>query len=309
MSDLNVALKDLSIKDISSLLAIDMHSLTSGVFTSSDIEEDLDSFLKVTPRVAQCLTPSQRCLRQALSFNSLNSDVILSRKLMISTRPPQLESNEERRLLEIAVTCKMLAGDILNRLEALKVQGAPSMWKSVQQAFKSLWTKEELSALTKKLKAHVLELNIQTVDLTYYVTTSGFYRLDQSAQRIAELLLLNRDIFTSQQDLQTKELKGIIINEQAQTRAMILDLVQRKGISQATSASYVQSTELSAEAVNLGIDQTDRAIRKWLLDSLGFSTMQNCAEEVAEAYNTTFEWIFEKLGQEAGQLPWTKFVY
>ena len=80
----------------------------------------------------------------------------------------------------------------------------------------------------------------------------------------------------------TKEIKGVIISEQAQTRAMILDLVQRKGISQATSASYVQSVGGQESAI-MGVDEKENSIRKWILDSLGFATMQNRQEEVAQA--------------------------
>ena len=107
--------------------------------------------------------------------------------------------------------------------------------------------------------------------------------------------------------MHTKEIKGVIISEQAQTRAMILDLVQQKGISQATSASYVQSLE-GQEPAMIGIDEKENSIRKWILDSLGFAAMQNRQEEVQQAYHTTFEWMFEEPKKEAEPLPWTNFV-
>lgn len=88
---------------------------------------------------------------------------------------------------------------------------------------------------------------------------------------------------------------------------MILDLVQKKGISQATSASYVQSLAGQEPAV-MGIDEKETSIRKWILDSLGFANMQNRQEEVAQAYHTTFEWIFEEPNKETKSLPWTNFV-
>lgn len=105
--------------------------------------------------------------------------------------------------------------------------------------------------------------------------------------------------------MHTTEIKGVIISEQAQTRAMILDLVQQKGISQATSASYVQSLG-GQESAMMGVDEKEISIRKWILDSLGFATMQNRQEEVAQAYHTTFEWIFEEPREEVKL--WTNFV-
>ena len=88
---------------------------------------------------------------------------------------------------------------------------------------------------------------------------------------------------------------------------MILDLVQQKGISQATSASYVQSLG-GPEPALMGIDEKEISIRKWILDSLGFAAMQNRQEEVAQAYHTTFEWMFEEPKKENEALPWTNFV-
>ena len=107
--------------------------------------------------------------------------------------------------------------------------------------------------------------------------------------------------------MHTKEIKGVIISEQAQTRAMILDLVQQKGISQATSASYVQTLG-DQEPTMMGTDEKESSIGKWILDSLGFATMKNRQEEVAQAYHTTFEWIFEEPRKETTPLPWTNFV-
>ena len=107
--------------------------------------------------------------------------------------------------------------------------------------------------------------------------------------------------------MHTKEIKGVIISEQAQTRAMILDLVQQKGISQATSASYVQSLG-GQEPTMMGTDEKEINIRKWVLDSLGFAAMQNRQEEVAQAYHRTFEWIFEEPSEEHMPAPWTNFV-
>ena len=57
----------------------------------------------------------------------------------------------------------------------------------------------------------------------------------------------------------------------------------------------------------MGVDEKENSIRKWILDSLGFATMQNRQEEVAQAYHTTFEWIFEEPKQESHHL-WTNFV-
>lgn len=53
----------------------------------------------------------------------------------------------------------MIAQEILGRLEAIKLREPPPLWSSVRQAFKIMWTGEELDALMKRLKAYISELD------------------------------------------------------------------------------------------------------------------------------------------------------
>ena len=65
----------------------------------------------------------------------------------------------ERRLMEIAEACTMVAKDILDRLERLKIKESPTVWKCVAKALKAAWSRDELNALTRRLKAYVSELD------------------------------------------------------------------------------------------------------------------------------------------------------
>ena len=123
-----------------------------------------------------------------------------------------------------------------------------------------------------------------------------------------DLLLLNRSIFASQLQTHTSEIKSAIIDEQIETRAMILDLVKNKGISQETSASYVQSTAPNQiESPQAG--EARSSVWKWLLDSLGFPTMQNRQEEIAPASRTTFDWILKESSGRSEDLPLTNLLH
>lgn len=102
-------------------------------------------------------------------------------------------------------------------------------------------------------------LGILSIDLANFRASQNFYKLDEAAQRIVELLHLNCSVFTSALRMHTKEIKGVIISEQAQKGTMTLDLVQQKGISQATSASYVQSLD-GQEPAMMGIDEKEHKI-------------------------------------------------
>lgn len=75
------------------------------------------------------------------------------------TTTPESVSVSTQRLIEIANACRLIAKDILRRLEALKVRDPSSVWCSVRQAFKTIWSKDELDALMKRLKSYVSELD------------------------------------------------------------------------------------------------------------------------------------------------------
>ncbi len=53
----------------------------------------------------------------------------------------------------------MIAEDILRRLDAMKIHQPPSVLASVRQALRLMWTKDELDALMKRLKAYISELD------------------------------------------------------------------------------------------------------------------------------------------------------
>ena len=72
----------------------------------------------------------------------------------------------------------------------------------------------------------------------------------------------------------------MIISEQAQTRAMILDLMQQKELEQATSSSFLQSTGNRKPSKNT-LENGEARVRNLLLSSLGFPGRQDHQEEVA----------------------------
>lgn len=76
-----------------------------------------------------------------------------------SSTLPDSMSKSSQRLLEIADACKMIAEDILHRLDAMKIHQPPSIWTSVRSALRIMWTKDELDALMKRLKAYISELD------------------------------------------------------------------------------------------------------------------------------------------------------
>ena len=112
----------------------------------------------------------------------------------------------------------------------------------------------------------------ESFDLADLRTSTIYDRLGETSQRIVDLLLLNRSVFASELQLQTKEIEGVIVNQHAQTRAMIMEVVQKHDIKQSTSASYIRSMSSATESAFATTNEPECSLRKTLLDSLDFSS-------------------------------------
>jgi hypothetical protein len=62
-------------------------------------------------------------------------------------------SHDEKSLYAISEECSKIAEELLGRLEKLKVKSDAKQrgWKSLRQALKSVWSKEELDELSERL--------------------------------------------------------------------------------------------------------------------------------------------------------------
>lgn len=69
---------------------------------------------------------------------------------------PSALTEDERALEALAEKCDEIATTLLSRLQNLKVKKEDKYrgWKSVRQALKSVWNKEELDDLAQRLSSH-----------------------------------------------------------------------------------------------------------------------------------------------------------
>ncbi|MCJ1354596.1 MAG: hypothetical protein MMC33_004585 [Icmadophila ericetorum] len=199
-----------------------------------------------------------------------------------AARNRSLQSPEaEARLLQIADACKMLAKDILQRLETLKVTGSPS--------------------LSRKLNTTILISIKESFDLADLRTSTIYDRLGETSQRIVDFLLLNRSVFASELQLQTKEIEGVIVNQHAQTRAMTMEVVQKHDIKQSTSASYIRSMSSATESAFATTNEPD-----WLQKGRGIYWINGKA---GSGKSTLMKHVFENvktshlLSKWAGSMP------
>jgi len=60
-------------------------------------------------------------------------------------------ADDYQSLVELCSSCAQVAGEIITKLENLKMTGKPRRLRSLQQAVKSCWTERDLDALFKRL--------------------------------------------------------------------------------------------------------------------------------------------------------------
>lgn len=128
--------------DFSTKLLAKGHELYKSADGTSVGYSELEAIAKDLQELNDCLkqpTPSQ----QADSKSSTNSEAAL------------------RRLSE---QCSGVAGELVNALDKLKVQGTSNRhWKSFRQALKCLMKKEEVDAITARLQHFRDELNLHVL--------------------------------------------------------------------------------------------------------------------------------------------------
>lgn len=74
-------------------------------------------------------------------------------------------NNEEKSLQTMSDECSKIAEELLRRLEKLKVKSDAKQrgWKSLRQALKSVWNKEELDELSERLLQFRDQLQFHTL--------------------------------------------------------------------------------------------------------------------------------------------------
>jgi len=90
----------------------------------------------------------------------------LSSKLTSSSlsdvRPIQL-SQHEKNLQMIGISCKSVAEELRATVEDLRVKGKYNKWQSFRQALRSVWKKDKIQALEKRLDSFRQELTVHLV--------------------------------------------------------------------------------------------------------------------------------------------------
>ena len=72
-------------------------------------------------------------------------------------------STGDKTLLDLCEACHTVARDLLEALNKVKVNGKQQKWKSIWKALRSVWSKEAIEELERRLEKLRTELNLHIV--------------------------------------------------------------------------------------------------------------------------------------------------
>lgn len=268
-----------------------------------------------------------------LATSDLRSVLIKIQAFSISPNGPSQDLDFDQTFADMCENAKALAEELLDRFEKLKiekdVEGLPRVWKSLSHAASSAWSISERKALENKLRnlKKMIEMRIllslryafdlyssyleklmsmfhrQNFDVLSVKVSEGFEKLDQQTQYIVSALAQdNISGATSDAVEQTATLTMLLarieINNSQEHR------ITREMIAAAGNREVIPSIDVLEVPHNKEI-RIRQSVGNDILKDLHFKTMTHRYEEVAEAHQTTFNWIFDESTDE--QKPWANF--
>lgn len=82
------------------------------------------------------------------------------------TRSKKAASNGDEALSKLSTNCKNIADELLEKLNRLKIFGKHRKWRSARHALKSVYGRDDLEQLKRRLDAYRNEINLHiTVSL------------------------------------------------------------------------------------------------------------------------------------------------
>jgi hypothetical protein len=111
-------------------------------------------------RLSQSLDQYKQSETKSLSSESLSSSISLAVG-SIGGNGGARDDADEQALEQLCEACNKVASELVERLRRLKVVpgGKHREWKSVRQALKTVWSKDDLDAIATRLRLYRDQLN------------------------------------------------------------------------------------------------------------------------------------------------------
>ncbi|KAI9712065.1 MAG: hypothetical protein M1820_001774 [Bogoriella megaspora] len=276
---------------------------------TSSIAQFLDFSINLISKSHKLYTSSAGLLQDNVDLVKVSQDLQeLSRTLGLSLSDATCQSDRMASLQKMALSCEDAATELIQAVEKLQLSDGPGRrWRTFRKALKSLWDKQKIAELEKRLDWFRKEL---TIDVVVDVRNHQL-QIFQGLQQV----LVAADRLGNEQ---ASSLKHLIAELQSQRR-LVEDLVTRSpqslsDISQLqanppesslaccdditsddedTATSYhvfgnYLSKLIAASARSVEMQKSHKVLR-----SLYFTKLGARHADVPEAHENTFEWVFE----------------
>lgn len=272
-------------------------SLAANIFQVIGFTNDV---VTISKQIYDAGSPAGLSELEHIATDALNTaDDITTRLRECEPAPPGSADSVLLRLGEETVRIAKELKDMLEKLRAKGAGGKP--WHTLHQTFMTIWRRDDIENLEKRLVAVREELQFHGVALIQKKLDQQSLRLqdvvvklDDQAQAVIpqlfgqldEIKMQNETIIDNQMNGETvasrrhEELMGAI-----------------KGAMYQPGQPLPQNTKASPEMI--GNAQTK------ILVSLWFATMQDREDTIHQAHHRTYEWLF--CDPVAAQKPWSNF--
>jgi hypothetical protein len=209
------------------------------------------------------------------------------RELSIEVVPPVSRgfplTKVEGQLQQLCEGCQNVADELLKVIQKLKTQGPHKGWTSFRQALNSVWREDEIQALSIRLERYRRQ-----IDTTLLLSLRE--RLQSMPTEPGQVRRWN-----NQRPLGA-------VDESKKWQADFIDALFQQGLHvQGENAIGSFSSRLSAAAK----EEREQLARSRILERLRFTTMNDRYEKIEEAYERTFEWIFQESGKQSVRISST----
>ena len=198
-----------------------------------------------------------------------------------------------------------MADDLVKRLDKLSC-GKHHTWASFRQAVKRMWTHKEIKAIITRLSQYrdqvLLRLlvsvrdNVETLHLKFEERLQNLRKYTRS---VIDSVVANRvEIIHELQRLVATDYAGGGVISQPQSD-IVLDA---QATANPAPAVILEQSLASAKLSN------PSTLQQRILNWLWYRMMSVRHDEISQAHQDTFKWIYEEGGNKSKSVPWDDFV-
>ena len=166
---------------------------------ASNVIQLIDFGARIVSKSSELYKSSNGRLIQHTDIATTCSDLErLTSKLSESILPHSVTTvllEDELALYNLSHGCVDVSQQLQDGLNKLQIDGAPSRWKSLRKALKSIWKKERLAELQNRLVEYRDQLDSRilvglktNLDVVGLRQSEGFDRVDENIKAVVELL-------------------------------------------------------------------------------------------------------------------------